>query len=425
MADTNTDIYKTLGQNNQQMTPLQILQLLGQANNLKLQQQNIEANTGVTESFKQNVNPDGTLNYPGLTKSLAERGGIKAPETLNQVMSNTTGYNALRQTQQDAIQKRFGAVGSLPNPTMGDIYSAGVHAMRDNPTIPPEMIMKRIDEARSIKDPKKLKEWALTQGITAPSFEANEGLTGTPDASGAPQVVSRGARTLQQGGVAPAAPGVSVALPPGVGEASQRVGAESGALLAEHRAKNANFTREVFPLVKAIPALERLGTEGTGPGKDEINEMKSFAQSFGFAPKSWQGSINDFDEAKKYLTDWVTANTSATGTNDKLAAAFSSNASTKISNAAAVDVAKAALSLRRMQKMQTEAFDATGLPDSQYSKWASQWNAKQDPRVFGFDLMNPDQRKRVLKDLPPAKRDLFMLDVERAEQSGVLSPPGK
>lgn len=209
--------------------------------------------------------------------------------------------------------------------------------------------------------------------------------------------------------------------PMGEGSAADRAAAQAGEQLAADRANNADYVRQVFPLEQAIPKLEKLGKTGTGPGAEELNNVKSFLQTLGI-PGFDQSKIKNFDEAHKYLTDWVMANGNAS-TNDKLAASFASNASTKISNAAAVDVAKSALAIRRMKKAQQEAFEATGLPESQYTRWASQWNAKQDPRVYGFDMMSPKQRMDVLKSLPAAKRDAFMFDVQNAEQMGLIKPP--
>lgn len=205
---------------------------------------------------------------------------------------------------------------------------------------------------------------------------------------------------------------------PGEAEAKQKAGGAGGAMLAEDRASN--FSREVYPLERAIPALERLGKTGTGPGTEQVNQIKSFLQSVGI-PGIDVNKIKDFDEAHKYLTDWVTANGDSS-TNDKLAAAFASNASTKISNAAAVDVAKAALALRRMKQAQLEEFEASGLPESQYGKWAAKWNREQDPRIYGWDYMNDSQKKSFLQSVTGPKRDMIIMQLHRAADSGFVNP---
>lgn len=216
---------------------------------------------------------------------------------------------------------------------------------------------------------------------------------------------------------------------PGSAEAQVQTGAGSGAALNEARHRGLNYRQEVFPLETAIPALEKLGKTGTGPGTDELNHVKSFLQSAGI-PGFDADKITKFDEAKKYLTDFVNQNGS-TGTNDKLAAAFAGNPSVNISNAAAVDVAKSALALRRMKQAQLVEFEKSGLPDSDFTKWASRWQLGHDPRAYGFDLMSADQRKKVIESFPegkdgkPGPRDLFKLQVMSAHDAGIIKPPGQ
>lgn len=251
--------------------------------------------------------------------------------------------------------------------------------------------------------------------------EGNPAIQGPAVAPAAP------ARSPKAGGAAsvPAAPKaaqqpVMAAPAPGEAAAKEKAGGAGGAMLADERVRASNFRREVYPLEQAIPALERLGKTGTGPGTEEVNKIKSFLQSVG-VPGIDVNKIKDFDEAHKYLTDWVTANGDSS-TNDKLAAAFASNASTKISNAAAVDVAKAALALRRMKQAQLEEFEASGLPESQYGKWAAKWNREQDPRIYGWDYMNDSQKKTFLSSVTGPKRDLIIMQLHRAAENGFVDP---
>src|SRR5262249_38844427 len=163
-----------------------------------------------------------------------------------------------------------------------------------------------------------------------------------------------------------------------------------------------------------------LGSKGTGPGTETTNHLKSFLITNvpGVSQSSFNGTVEDYDKAKKYLTDFVNQNGN-TGTNDKLAAAFAGNPSVGISNAAAVDVAKSALALRRMKQAQLVEFEKSGLPDSEFAKWASRWQINHDPRAFGFDMMTVPQRNAVLNSISDKKgkegaaspRDLFQLQV--------------
>lgn len=218
--------------------------------------------------------------------------------------------------------------------------------------------------------------------------------------------------------------GGAAAAAPGAAEAQREVGAISGKNLAADLDASKNYQRTVFPLEKAIPALEQLGTTGSGPGTSEINNVKSFLLSMG-VPGVNVEKIKNYDEANKYLVDFVNQ-TGNSGTNDKLAAAFSGNPSTKISNAAAQDVAKAALALQKMQRAQLSMFQKSGLPDDQYSKFTSSNALKLDPRAFGIDYMKPEQVKKMLESLKGDKDDIksergkFFYSLREAHDAGLL-----
>ena len=228
----------------------------------------------------------------------------------------------------------------------------------------------------------------------------------------APTQTPAGARATQ--GTLPVAPG------PAATAAATAAGGGAGTLLAGQGVEASDYRNQVNPLEQAIPALERLGRSGTGPGTEEINRMKSIAVTFGFAPERWTGTVKDFDEAQKYLIQQART-LGNTGTNDQLAAAFSGNPNMKMSNAAAVDVAKTVLSLRRMKHMQYQEFQDSGQPPENFARWSAQWNSRHDPRAFGFDHMTVEQRKKLISSLPQAKRSQFMLDVDAADKAGVLS----
>lgn len=220
--------------------------------------------------------------------------------------------------------------------------------------------------------------------------------------------------------------GVQTSLPPGTSESMSTTaqGGAVGAVKARERA--GSYQREIFPLQQAIPALEKLGTKGTGPGTETIQHLKSFALSNlpGVKESDFNGTVADYDKAKKYLTDFVNQ-TGNSGTNDKLAAAFAGNPSVGISNAAAVDVAKSALALRRMQQAEVVAFEKSGLPEQDYQKFSVRFNNEQDPRAYGFDQMSPVNRKKLIEGMTPEELAVFKTSLEFAHSSKILPPIGK
>lgn len=220
------------------------------------------------------------------------------------------------------------------------------------------------------------------------------------------------------------AQGVVTTLPAGEVKAQEAVGESAGQSLAADLRTAANYQNAVTPLEKAIPALEALGSTGTGPGTEQINEIKSFLQSMG-APIADTDQIKNFDEARKYLVQF--ARGGGTGgdpnTNDKLAAAFEGNPSVGISNAASVDVAKTALSLARLQNAQVRQFQQSGQPEGQYSKWSADFNAKQDPRAYGFDLMSPENRAKLIQGMTPEEKAKFVQSLRTAISLGLVTQP--
>lgn len=262
----------------------------------------------------------------------------------------------------------------------------------------------------------------MLQRYSGSNWKDNLKLDAT-SAIGVPGITAR-TPTIDKTGAGSSVPETAVigqplptSLGPAATAAAGAAGGAAGALVGGEQTANADYRRQVTPLEQAIPELERLGKTGTGPGTAELNQIKSFLQSLGI-PGFDPDKITNYDKANKYLTDWVRQNGDVT-TNDKLAASFSSSPSTHISNAAAVDVAKTALALRRMKYMQLRQFQESGLTPDQYPAWAAKWNAQHDPRAFGFDQMTVPQRKAVLKTV--TNIDQFKQDVQDAKAAGVLN----
>lgn len=226
--------------------------------------------------------------------------------------------------------------------------------------------------------------------------------------------------------VQPAAPGVVTTLPAGDVAAMEQSGTVAGQDLAAARQRESNFQRDILPLSKAIPALEALGKTGTGPGTEQINEIASFLQSMG-VPGIDATKVKNFDEVRKYLSQY--AQSGDPSTNDKLAAAFAANPSVGVSNAAAVDVAKTALALRKLQNAQLMAFEQSGQPASAYTKFAAQFNADQDPRAYGIDMMDDKARAALINEIRAKKPDdperlKFSKSLKTAIDLGLVTAPG-
>lgn len=427
MAEVNTALYAPLQATQQpQLGPLQVLQMIGQLNQNKLFDQEFTARQNIGQAYKDNTLPGGEINAPGLRTQVGQTGGFHAGDALGQATANSAADAGLKTTYQTILRQNFGQLATKPLITDADISGAKASAAAQGvPGAAIQDFVSTMPRVNSRKDHDALKDWAVDQSNLARGPEAIATGTTIPGPKGEARQVLTGAaaRGMAQPG------GLQTGMQPGFNEAQVQTGAGSGAALNDARLRGLNYKQEVFPLEAAIPALEKLGKTGTGPGTEEFNHVKSFLQSAGI-PGLDTDKIKNFDEAKKYLTDFVNQNGN-TGTNDKLAAAFAGNPSVGVSNAAAVDVAKSALSLRRMKQAQLVEFEKSGLPDSEYTKWASRWQLGHDPRAFGFDMMAPEARKKVIESFPegkngaPGPRDLFKLQVMAAHNAGIIKPPGQ
>lgn len=409
---------------------------------LNLLTKSIAAKEAIGNAYSRNLNPDGTPDIPGIAAELkgnsaAAFGLPEASSTLlsqrgQQITNDTSAFDQFAKQSnfaQQWIASRAAQVQAGQKVTADDLNNDAATLSRntDPRALPSSVINSVVQNVKN--DPGGISGGLINlQNRVAGAGAATGRVSAPPGVGGAPQTMPAGAAGY--GGDPQNRPGtMPTALPPGVGEGQTATGLQSGQQLAADRGTAANYRREVFPLEQAIPALENLGKTGTGPGTEQFNQIKSFLQSSGAG--SILGidttKIKNFDEAKKYLTDWVMA-TGSTGTNDKLAAAFSSNANTGISNAAASDVAKSALALRRMKQAQTAEFANTGLPDSDYTKWASTWNIAQDPRAYGVDMMGPEQKQRLLANLNKKGNETdkarFLASLRIADANKLTSPQG-
>lgn len=421
-------------------SPTNLLGSLGQINQLALFQKEFQAKQALGEAWGNALNPDGTVDKGKLTGSLKNdpRASFLLPEATgtmldqrNKQIANDTNQFALYGKQTDFVQQWLARRANEPNVGPDQIYSDAA-AIARNSQIPAPVINSMVSSVLS--DPKGIHVGLQNLQNRVMGAGAAAGRVAAPPGPGAiPQTQPLGAAGYGEGGHQPMAgsmPGTTaVGVSPAQSAALGATGTQSGTQLAQDRIGAANYRREVFPLEQAIPALEGLGTTGTGPGTETLNQFKSFLQSAGGGAMLGVDldKIKNFDEAKKYLTDWVMANGS-TGTNDKLAAAFASNANVGISNAAAVDVAKSALALRRMKQAQTIEFAKSGLPESEYTNWASTWNVAQDPRAFGVDLMTPKAKSALLADLNKKGHEgdkaRFIASLRAADSNGLSSPRG-
>ena len=389
--------------------------------------QGFRARQAVGQEFQNSINPDGSFDQPGFAARVKSNpnASLAAPEAYGTLLEqqgknieNSKNAFGLALSQGGVLRDALAAAAQDPRMTADKLRSVvtGVATTSNIPSPVLSGVLSGLNESKM--SPSEYANSLLNiQRGAAPSAEQ---IPGPPEPStGAPRTISK-ARISAGGGV------VTTGLPPGTAEARQQAGTVSGQQYAGDLANSANYANNIFPLQKAIPALGALGTTGTGPGTEGRNQITSFMNSLGVnlgIPGFDARTVKDYDESTKYLQDWVNR-TGNISTNDKLAAAVSGNASTHISNAAAIDVAKSALALRMMDQGKLKAFQATGLPPEQYSTWvANNWSGKlDDPRAYAFPGMTRDKQETMLKSMSPAELKKFGASLRAAHNNAVTVP---
>ena len=239
----------------------------------------------------------------------------------------------------------------------------------------------------------------------------------------------------------PPVPGspMPVGLPPGQQAGLDAAGKASADQWAAQQQLVGGSAGRIYQLRSALGDLQALGPTGTGPSAGTVNTVKSYMQSLpivgsmvGFDPNQ----IANYDTANKYLQAYASARAGAHGgtTDSQLATTLSSNASTHISNLAAINVVKANLGLERMDQAQIAGFQngldpATGLPTGQhptpdqYSDYSARFNSSMDPRAFIADQLSPQQFGATVSTMQPNERAQFQHTFNTAIQNGWIEKP--
>jgi hypothetical protein len=238
-----------------------------------------------------------------------------------------------------------------------------------------------------------------------------------PDAQGA---AGSDGRYPGNGGVVQTSPAA------GVAEATAKANAAGGDQWVADQTSNANSNTRVNMLGNALNALQN---STTGNGADKLQAVKSLLVTLGAAPQSTVDSVQNFDEANKYLTQYAQQKAAGFGhgTDAQLAASISGNGNTHISNLAAQDVVKVNLALERMEQARTAAFqqqlDAGAVKPSDYSSWKSKFGSTMDPRVFIADQVPIAKTQAMVKSMTPQQQATFKAQYNWAVQNGYINGP--
>lgn len=228
---------------------------------------------------------------------------------------------------------------------------------------------------------------------------------------------------------------------PGVAGAQNIVGEQSGKDYAAALQKAGSIGADLQPDLAVLNIVKNKNAGDFGPGTGELNQLKKLAVTWlpNVDPKLINDS-SDYDTVKKYLVQGARS-TGNTGSDNQLAAAFEGNPNTTMNTATIENIVKSRVALKKMEAAQALMANQQGVSPDQFSRWKAQNQNVLDPRAFGFDLMNPDARTKLMSSFGKIDKgsgqwiakdkdhqqefNKFEKSVNFANDANLIEPPGR
>jgi len=428
MADVNTAIYQPLQAPQQQLGPLQVLQMIGQLNANKLFQQEFDSRQAIGDAYKASNGPNG-LDAQKL-RSLLPNVGYHAPEAVASGIANESASTDLDSKYQQAASQVIGELSTHKTITPVDISQAKqrLAAMR----VPGGAITSIFSSAPT--DPKELKAWAATHANLAKGIgETTQLVPGAVNEQTGVRPLQPAGQVLRQ---AVTGEGVNPALP--LGEQEKRMASQNTAIALRER--NAHYAEDMVPINGFLDAVEALPPKSTGPGQEELNKLKTALYPFSDWVPGLDKALGDpenmanFTKGQKYATQLASqvANNIGPHTNQGLTTAFSASPNMSMTQLAAKDLGKVLYGLRNMQQVMMLQAKKENVPDTNLLNWASEdWSTRVNPAGFMWDRLDDTEKGRVLHKIEtikdPYRRSAEMKklrnSVEMGIQSGIIAGP--
>lgn len=431
MAQVDTSFYQPL-QAPQPLNTLQLLSAIGMARQNQIMQQELQSRQAIGSAYANSVDPTtGQLDYTKLNSRLPSVGYL-APQAVSGGIANAGATNDLNAKYQSQISGIFAPLATQATVTPTDIAIAKQRAAAVR--IPGGFINAFTSTMPDPSvDPKGFKRWAVNLANTSAGTSAVTTLVpgSVNDQTGVRPLIPAGSaiRQAANGGIVPELP---------IGEAKSREASTDTAIAL--RARNANYAADMYPINGLIDALEKVGPKGSGPGKEELNTLKSALYAF----SDWVPGLDkqlgdpemmaDFAKGVKYAKQLASsvANNVGPHTNEGLTTAFASSPNMSMQNLAAKDLAKSLYGLRNMQQTMMIQAQKEGVPDSQLTRWMqNNWSLRVNPAGFMWDRLDDTERGRVIQKIEaikdPNRRAAEMTklrnSVEMATRAGVIAGP--
>lgn len=242
------------------------------------------------------------------------------------------------------------------------------------------------------------------------------------DANGVTHTVLKGqdaAAMAQGGGQNPQ--GFAATPPAGTVEAQVAAKGNSATQYNADVNDAGGFAQRMQGLTNAEKALK--GAQ-SGKGGQALQDWRATLNTLGVPLSAEdQAKAVNFDEAKKYLTDYANRRGAALGmgTDAGREMIHAANPSVDINKPAALDILKVIKGLERMQNAQVAASSSQGVQPGDYAAWRAGWNRSVDPAGFMADQIPAAQRVKTFDAMKPAAQAKYVNAVKSAIAAGYFT----
>jgi hypothetical protein len=199
------------------------------------------------------------------------------------------------------------------------------------------------------------------------------------------------------------------------------------AMLADQQ-RTANYSQEVNGMQKALQLVRELGPGGTGPGSEGWQRLKSIAVRMfpNLTSDALRDNVSEYDELRKYMINNAqnAAQNFGPHTNAGLNTAVTGRPNPDINSLANEQLLEMNIAYRRMEQAHIDQAAKQGGRLNYIGK-KSELAPQLEANAFRIDMMTPEERKKLIKNMTPAQKEKFNRSVDWAIDSKVLQPPGQ
>lgn len=411
MGEIDTSFYPKAPQNGfGSLTPSGVVGLVQGVND-------IQGRQGIAGAYRNNVNPDGTLDQPGLLRDLANSGQY-ASEGVHQGLANAKSAVDLGGAKMGVLGNAFSSLTGIESPTKKDVYDLSARLAVSG--IPPADIKKYQDFILSGKTPDAIKRNASVVGNQVLGQSAGE-LTpgGYEPTTKQPVLVPRGQVNTR------GATGGVITQP--MEGATGAVG-ESQKQFVTDQKSSAQTIANLRNLDIALPLAQKLSSREFGPGSPEWAKLRSAGITAGILSPNSNDPVTVRQELGKYFLKYATMAQNAGRSDQALGAALGSNPNLDLTQPANLNLVKNQIALDKMDAALPKLFKLEHPNESDkatYNDYKADFYDKFDRRVFSYDKLNADERRDLVRSLggkssPDYKK--FERTYELAKKAGMITP---